>query len=107
MVSRIGSVLMLVSGVISWAYLPQVPVEATTSPPRQHVQWDEQELQDWRQRRDFLDAQIADIEARLKDPTLPTAERTALAHQKRELEGERRNADEWIQRIFQRLIHIP
>lgn len=67
----------------------------------------EQELQDWWQRRELIDAQIADIDARLYEPELTDAERKALEDQKLKLEQERKSIDGWIKMIFERLIHVP
>jgi hypothetical protein len=109
-----GRVLTLVAGLISCAYPFAVPgqaasftvhrtADATETPLL--VQWCEQDLQDWRQRRDVVDYQIAEIDARLKDPNLREAERKALEEQKLKLMQDRKNIDWWIDWIFERVIH--
>ncbi len=126
--NRTRRVLMPIVGLIGCACLPSVSARAATfmanraldavDESREAVlpsvpehtklaQLLEQELQDWRQRRDLIDARIADIDARLNEPKLTDAERKALEDQKSKLEPERKSADEWIKMIFERLIHVP
>lgn len=109
-----GRVMALVVGLISVACLFAVPVQAATFTVKStadatetplQVQWCGQDLQDWRQRRDVVDYQIADIDARLKDPNLTEADRKALEDQKWKLEQDRKNIDWWINWIFERVIH--
>lgn len=109
-----GQAMALVVGLSSFACLFAVPVQAATftmnstadatETPLQ-VQWCEQDLQDWRQRRDVVDYQIADIDVRLKNPNLTEADRKALEDQKWKLKQARNSIDEWIKMIFERLIH--
>lgn len=112
--NRMGRILALGVGLSSFACLLAVPVQAATftvesttdatETPLQ-VQWCEQDLQYWRQRRDTVDYRIADIDARLKDSKLAEADRKALEDQKQKLMQDRNNIDWWIEWIFERLIH--
>ncbi|MBI2882695.1 MAG: hypothetical protein HYY11_02110 [Candidatus Methylomirabilis oxyfera] len=112
--NRMGWVLALVVGLSSFACLFAVPVQAATFTVKSttdvtetplQVQWCEQDLQYWRQQRDAVDYQIADIDGRLKDPELTEADRKALEDQKQKLMQDRNNIDWWIKWIFERLIH--
>ncbi|WP_337287328.1 hypothetical protein [Candidatus Methylomirabilis sp.] len=112
--NRMGRVLALIMGLSSVACLFAIPVQAATFTVKSttdatetplQAQWCEQDLQDWRQRRDVVDYQIADIDARLKDSHLTEADRKALEDQNRKLKQERNGIDEWIKWIFERLIH--
>ncbi|CBE68491.1 exported protein of unknown function [Candidatus Methylomirabilis oxygeniifera] len=109
-----GRVLALVVELSSFVCLFAVPVKAATFTPhinadvtttQLHAQWCEQDLQDWKTRRDVVDFQIAEIDARLKDSNLTEADRKALEDQKRKFIQERTNIDWWIEWIFERLIH--
>lgn len=112
--NRMGQILLLVVGLSSFACLFAVPVQAaglmvksTTDAmetPLQ-VQWCEEDLQYWRQRRDVVDYQIADIDGRLKDSKLTEADRKTLEDKKWKLKQDRNNIDWWIKWIFERLIH--
>lgn len=109
-----GRVLALVVGLSSFACLFAVPVQAATFTVKSstdatetplQVQWCEQDLQDWKTRRDVVDFQIADIDARLNDSKLTEADRKALEEQKLKLMQDRKNIDWWINWIFERVIH--
>jgi len=106
--------LALVVGLSSLAWPSAVPVQAATFTVKStrdgtetplQVQWCEEDFQFWRQRRDAVDYEIAEIDARLKDSTLTEADRKALEDQKVKLMQERKNIDWWIKWIFERLIH--
>lgn len=110
----IGRILASVAGPIGVAWLFAAPVQAApftvestpdaTEAPLQ-VQWCEEDLQFWRQRRDAVDYEIADIDARLKDSKLTEVDRKVLKDQKLKLMQDRKNIDWWIKWIFERLIH--
>ncbi len=112
--NRMGRALALVVGLSSFACLLAVPVQAATfavegttdvtETPLQ-VQWCEEDLQFWRQRRDAVDYHISDIDTRLKDSKLTEADRKGLEDQKLKLMQDRKNIDWWIKWIFERLIH--
>lgn len=107
-------ILVLVAGPIGVAWLFAAPVRAATftvestpdatETPLQ-VQWCEEDLQFWRQRRDAVDYEIADIDAQLKDSKPTEVDRKVLEDQKLKLMQERKNIDRWINWIVERLIH--
>jgi len=110
------SVVGLIAGACMWSRPAQAAIFTAYNAPglragsgrtTQHAQLLEQELQDWRQRRDAIDAQIAAIDIRLKEPTLTEADRQVLEDRSAKLELERKDVDEWIRMIFERLIHVP
>lgn len=112
--NRLGQVLALVVGLGCVVCLFTVPAQAATFTAKNtadatetplQVQWCEQDLQDWKQRKDVVDFQIADIDARLKDSKLTEADRKALEDQKLKLMQDRKNIDWWIEWIFERVIH--
>lgn len=109
-----GRVLALVVGLSSFLSGFAVPGQAATFTVKSttdaletpvQVEWCEDDLQYWRQRRDVVDYQIADIDARLKDPDLTGADRKALEDRKLKLMQDAKNIDWWIKWIFERLIH--
>src|SRR5574337_622805 len=106
--------LMLIVGLIGCALLVlgsaraaifTVNSTADTMETPLQVQWCDQDLQYWRQQRDVVDYQIADIDVRLKDPKLTEADRKALEDQKQKFMQDRNDIDWWIKWIFERLIH--